>query len=82
MRLCPCISALPELALVAQMYKDKLCVVSVNIEPVDDWREALKKHSIGTTGMTARAELEYMTVIVPTAVAFHSLYLSPQTDIS
>ena len=42
----PCISALPELALVAQMYKDKLCVVSVNIEPVDDWREALKKHPI------------------------------------
>ena len=42
----PCISALPELALVAQMYKDKLCVVSVNIEPVDNWREALKKHPI------------------------------------
>ena len=42
----PCISALPELALVAKMYKDKLCVVSVNIEPVDDWREAFKKHPI------------------------------------
>ena len=42
----PCISALTELALVAQMYKDKLCVVSVNIEPVDDWRESLKKHPI------------------------------------
>ena len=42
----PCISALPELALVAQMYKDKLCVVSVNIEPADNWREALKKHPI------------------------------------
>ena len=42
----PCISALTELALVAQMYKDKLCVVSVNVEPVDDWREALKKHPI------------------------------------
>lgn len=42
----PCITALPELALVAEMYKEKLCVVSVNIEPVDDWREALKKHPI------------------------------------
>ena len=42
----PCITALPELALVAEMYKEKLCVVSVNIEPVDNWREALKKHPI------------------------------------
>ena len=42
----PCITALPELALVAEMYKEKLCVVSVNIEPADNWREALKKHSI------------------------------------
>ena len=42
----PCITALPELALVAEMYKDKLCVVSVNIEPADNWREALKKHPI------------------------------------
>ena len=42
----PCITALPELALVAEMYKEKLCVVSVNIEPADNWREALKKHPI------------------------------------
>ncbi|MBR3877756.1 MAG: AhpC/TSA family protein [Bacteroidaceae bacterium] len=42
----PCITALPELALVSEMYKDRLCVVSVNIEPVDNWREALKKHPI------------------------------------
>ena len=42
----PCISALPELALVAGLYKDKLCVVSVNVEPVDDWHEVSKKHLI------------------------------------
>ena len=42
----PCITALPELALVVEMYKEKLCVVSVNIEPADNWREALKKHPI------------------------------------
>lgn len=42
----PCITALPELALVAEMYKEKLCVVSINIEPADNWREALKKHPI------------------------------------
>ena len=42
----PCITALPELALVAEMYKEKLCVVSVNIEPAENWREALKKHPI------------------------------------
>ena len=42
----PCITALPELALVAEMYKEKLRVVSVNIEPADNWLEALKKHPI------------------------------------
>ena len=28
------------------MYKEKRCVVSVNIEIVEHWREALKKHPI------------------------------------
>jgi hypothetical protein len=28
------------------MYKEKLCVVGVNIEIVEHWREALKKHPI------------------------------------
>ena len=38
--------ALPELAVVARMYKDKLCVVSVNLESEEVWREALKEHPV------------------------------------
>lgn len=42
----PCVKALPELAVVARMYKDKLCVVSVNLESEEVWREALKEHPV------------------------------------
>ena len=42
----PCIEALPELGMLADMYKDKLSVVSISLDTDELWRAALKTHPI------------------------------------
>ena len=40
----PCMKALPELAILAEMYNDKLSIVSISTDTDDVWREASKQH--------------------------------------
>lgn len=42
----PCINALPELGVLAEMYKDKLSIVSISLDTNEIWRAALKTHPI------------------------------------
>ena len=42
----PCINALSELGLLAEMYKDKLSIVSISLDANEIWREASKMHPI------------------------------------
>ncbi len=40
----PCMKALPELAILAEMYNGKLSIVSISTDTDDVWREASKQH--------------------------------------
>ena len=42
----PCMQALPELGILANMYKEKLSIVSISTDTDEVWREASKEHSI------------------------------------
>ncbi|MBQ4083884.1 MAG: TlpA family protein disulfide reductase, partial [Bacteroidaceae bacterium] len=40
----PCMKALPELAILAEMYNGKLSIVSISTDTDDVWRKASKQH--------------------------------------
>ena len=42
----PCMQALSELGILAEMYKEKLSIVSISTDTDDVWREASKEHNI------------------------------------
>ena len=42
----PCMQALPELGILAEMYKEKLSIVSISTDTEEVWREASKEHNI------------------------------------
>lgn len=42
----PCMQALSELKILAEMYKEKLSIVSISTDTDDVWREASKEHNI------------------------------------
>lgn len=42
----PCILSLPELKAIENEYKDRLSVISINMDPKDMWMEAIAKHKM------------------------------------
>lgn len=42
----PCIQSLPELKALEKEYKDRLTVISINVDPKEVWLEALEKHKM------------------------------------
>ncbi|WP_029901965.1 TlpA disulfide reductase family protein [Prevotella sp. 10(H)] len=49
----PCIMALPEIRSLTEKYKDKLIIVSINLDgDIDKWRQVAEKHNISWTNLS------------------------------
>lgn len=78
----PCIQSIPEVEKIAEMYKDKLAVISISGDAKEDWKQCLADRKMtgiqwnelrkGRTGLAAR----YQAIGIP-----HYVLISPESKV-